>query len=185
MKSECEGTTRLAQLARLLMTIVALAPVPVKDGSHRQPPPVVTTAIPEGCSAIGLGVRFRSAMMAWRWSAEWRVEWRKRLQRFRGLMERSAEFCRHDGITWASLLGWVKRLRVPVASRSQRETGHLRSRAKPRADRPPLADVRIPPVPGPLPSCRSCTPRASGFRLSSGAPRCSGWSSRPCCGSLQ
>jgi hypothetical protein len=84
--------------------------------------------------------------MARRLSAEWLVEWRERLVRFRGWTGTSGEFCRREGISRSSLLRWVKRL--AVTARSRPATGLARVRAKPEADRSPFAAVRVRPVPG-------------------------------------
>jgi hypothetical protein len=86
--------------------------------------------------------------MARRLSAEWRAEWRERLVRFRGWTGTSGEFCRREGISRSSLLRWAKRLRVPVTARSRPGTGLVRVRAKPEADRPPFAAVRVRHLPG-------------------------------------
>ena len=84
--------------------------------------------------------------MARRLSAEWRAEWRERLVRFRGWTGTSGEFCRREGISRSSLLRWVKRL--AVTARSRPGTGLVRVRAKPEADRPPFAAVRVRHLPG-------------------------------------
>jgi hypothetical protein len=86
--------------------------------------------------------------MARRLSAEWRAEWRERLVRFRGWTRTSGEFRRREGISRSSLLRWAKRLRVPVTARSRPGTGLVRVRAKPEADRPPFAAVRVRHLPG-------------------------------------
>ena len=86
--------------------------------------------------------------MARRLSVEWRAEWRERLVRFRGWTRTSGEFCRCEWICRSSLHLWAKQLRVPVTARSRPGTGLVRVRAKPEADRPPFAAVRVRHLPG-------------------------------------
>jgi len=87
----------------------------------------------------------------------------RRLVRFRGWTGTSDEFCRREGISRSSLLRWAKWLRVPVTARSRPGTGLVRVRAKPKADRPPFAAVRVRPVPGTDAALRVVLP--SGTRL--------------------